>query len=475
MKAEKSLTTETTEGNQETHSCKANESGQGIKLKGLFSVFEARLAGLLCALSVLCGSTCCFERASHAAEPRLLTLDQAIAIAGDRNRDIQLAREFYRQVEGKYVEERAAALPQLTLTGQASWQADDSQRALAGGLLPTRQDVRSAELGLSQALFTWGKVGAAIRAAEKGYRTADERLRIARHDVHRQVAIAFYDILLAREQHAIARQNMAQKERHLDEAQRRFAAGVATDYDVLAASVSVENARPEVIRSENQVRSTKDRLRYLLALDDELEIRGSLDAPVDRHPEYADALALARQRRPELAELRQRTAIADDLVTIANAEDKPRLDLKGGYGWRQLEVGDARGDGQLWSAGVFLSFPLFDGLKARGKVAQAESDRRSLAIDEAKLVDAIALEIRDALSAVRESAGIVSALTGTTTQAERLLVMAEKGFEFGVKIRLEVEDAELNLRQAQSNLARARRDYLAARVNLDWTMGTLGE
>jgi HAE1 family hydrophobic/amphiphilic exporter-1 len=53
--------------------------------------------------------------------------------------------------------------------------------------------------------------------------------------------------------------------------------------------------------------------------------------------------------------------------------------------------------------------------------------------------------------------------------------MAEKGYEYGVKIRLEVDDAQLNLLQAQSNLARARRDYLAARTNLDWTTGRLGE
>lgn len=53
-----------------------------------------------------------------------------------------------------------------------------------------------------------------------------------------------------------------------------------------------------------------------------------------------------------------------------------------------LEVGDACGDGQAWNGGLFLS--------------------------------------------------------GTVNQAERPLAMAEKGFELGVKIRLEVEDAELN-------------------------------
>lgn len=429
---------------------------------------------LLCALCVLCGLQL-FAGPATAAEPRTLTLDQALEIADGRNRDIQKAKEFFNQVEGRYVEERSAALPQLTLTAAANWQEDSSQKALGGGFIPTRQDSRSAEVGLSQALFTWGKVSAAIRAADLGFRTADQRLRIARQDARRDVAAAFYDILLAREQYAIARQNLEQKERHLDEARRKHVAGVATDYDVLAASVSVENARPEVIRTENQIRLAKDRLRFFLALDEEIEVSGSLETSPAAAPSHAEALAVARRQRPELEELRRRLDIAGELVTIANAEDKPRLDLKGGYGWRQLEAGDVKGDGKAWNVGVHLSFPFFDGLKTRGKVAQATSERRSLEIEEARLAESISLEIRDAVNNVREAGEIVTALTGTVVQAERLLTMAEKGFELGVKIRLEVDDAELNLRQARGNLARARRDYLVARVNLERVMGVLGE
>jgi HAE1 family hydrophobic/amphiphilic exporter-1 len=162
-------------------------------------------------------------------------------------------------------------------------------------------------------------------------------------------------------------------------------------------------------------------------------------------------------------------------VTVANAGDKPRLDLKTGYGWRDLDLGDSEADGKAWSAGLFLSFPIFDGLRTRGKVAQARSEVASLRIDEAKLMDSIALETRDAANAVREAGEIVKALAGTVSQAERLLFLAEKGFEYGVKTRLEVEDAVLNLTQAKGSLARARRDYLVARVNLEFVKGTLEE
>jgi outer membrane protein TolC len=53
--------------------------------------------------------------------------------------------------------------------------------------------------------------------------------------------------------------------------------------------------------------------------------------------------------------------------------------------------------------------------------------------------------------------------------------MAEKGYEYGVKTRLEVDDAQLNLSEAQGNLARARRDYIVAEAALRRATGTLGD
>jgi HAE1 family hydrophobic/amphiphilic exporter-1 len=131
--------------------------------------------------------------------------------------------------------------------------------------------------------------------------------------------------------------------------------------------------------------------------------------------------------------------------------------------------------GKTWNAGIYFSFPIFDGFKSRGRVIQARSDLTTAEIETAKARDRVALEVRTALDAVKESAEIVTALGGTVDQAQRLLQMAEKGFEYGVKTRLEVEDAQLNLSQAEGNLARARRDYLVARVTLQWVEGILGE
>lgn len=412
------------------------------------------------------------------AAPQLLTLEGCLKIAGDKNLDIQKAKEYASYVQGRYVEERAAALPQLGLQAGFGYSKDDSTKALYGA--SQMQANRTVDLSLSQPLYTWGKIGAALKAAEVGLKTADQQLRLFRQAAFRDVSIAFYDVLLAKELHRLAQENLAQKERHHTEAKRKFEAGVATDYDLLAAEVELQNARPELIRTENSIRTSRERLRFLLGADQpELDVAGRIEAKPEQIPGFDESLKIALDKRPELADQKLRIGINQELVTIANADDKPRLDLKGTAGWHQLEVSDPgprrQSDGPAWNAGIYLTFPFFDGLRSRGRTQQARSDLRTSQLQEQKLRDSIALELRTARYNLAESAETITALSGTVKQAERLLQMAEKGFEYGVKTRLEVDDAQTNLLRAQSNLARANRDYLAASVNLLWAMGMAGE
>ncbi|NJC87089.1 MAG: TolC family protein [Desulfuromonas sp.] len=406
--------------------------------------------------------------AAHAAEVRTLTLDQALAIAGERNRGVARALEYRNLVAGRYVTERAAALPHFTLNGNLSREHD-------GALDSSELDRRDASIELNQALFTWGEVQAAIRAARIGMQTADEQLRFSRQAALRDASRAFYDVLLARELNRVVALNLEQKSRRLAEARRRRAVGVATDYDVLVAEVAEANARPEVLRTAKLIDSRRDRLRLVLGLDQPVDAEGGLAATLVDPPGFDEALAIAREQRPDLRDLAYRIGIAEELVTVASAGDKPRLDLQGSTGWKDLETDRARNDGNAWDIGLKLTWPIFDGLKARGEVQQARSERDSLRIDQQQLLDTVELETREALDQVRVASELVRALDGTVAQAERLLALSEKGFEFGVKIRLEVDDAELNLRQARSSLAIARRDYLVAMVELAWAMGVLGE
>ena len=88
---------------------------------------------------------------------KVLTREEALKIALEKNKDIQKAREYKNSVEGWYIEERAAALPQLTLNGGITRDRDDSLKPFFRGLFPPEKETRSIEVGLSQALYTFGR------------------------------------------------------------------------------------------------------------------------------------------------------------------------------------------------------------------------------------------------------------------------------------------------------------------------------
>ncbi|HQR68678.1 MAG TPA: TolC family protein, partial [Thermoanaerobaculia bacterium] len=403
-----------------------------------------------------------------------ITLEEAVRRVQEMNRDVQKAKAYQDWVRGKYVEERAGALPSFTLLGGGVRSWDESYRVIFGDFYPPGQSVATADVNVKQALFTWGQVGAAIRAAKGGMAAAAEQSEATRQAAIRDVTAAFYDVLLARRIEGIARENLAQRERHLTEAKNRQRLGTATDYDVLAAEVGVENARPPVIRSVNRVLTAREQLRLVLADErHELDAKGTLEGEVSDPPAYEVALETAFGRRPDLKALRQRVEVFREFVKIQAAGDKPRLDLRAGAGWKWLEAGGLTGDGKTWNAGLYMSFPFFDGLATQGRVVEAKSDLRMGQIEVARAEDGIRLEVRTAVDAVRESALIVRALAGTVAQARRLLEMSEKGFEYGVKTRLEVDDAQLAVVQAEGNLATATRDHLVAWVTLRYVQGLL--
>jgi HAE1 family hydrophobic/amphiphilic exporter-1 len=411
--------------------------------------------------------------AADSAAVEILTLDDAIRIALENNRDIRKALELRNRLEGRYVEERAAALPQLfgSAEGFRSW--DGTQGVFS---IPPSSATVDAQLGVSQPLYTGGQVTAAIRAARVGLASVDDQLKISRQSALLEVSTAYYDILLAREMHSIAVQSRDQKARFLEEAKKRNAAGTATEYDVLVAKVDLENAQPAIVRARNLVVTLRERLRYLLGRGGpQVDVRGELAVEIAPWPDYESELARAVEKRPELSDLRHRIGVSGELVTIARSGDMPRLEARAGAGWKYFRSGDAGADGKTWAVGLFATWPLFDGMRTRGRVAQARSDRNTLRIEEAQLLDAIALQVRDAVNTVRDAGEVVRAIADTVGQAERLLSLAEKGYEYGVKTKLEVDDAQLNLSQAKGTLARSRRDYLIANAALLRAIGTLGE
>ena len=220
---------------------------------------------------------------------------------------------------------------------------------------------------------------------------------------------AYCDVLVARELQKIAEEDLAQKQRHLDETTKRQSAGTATDYDVLAAQVVVENARPAVIRAQNTVRVARMQLAFCWPKPARSTSTGTLGVPLEAVPSYESVLARALANRPELAAQEDTLGVYKELVTIARAASKPRVDFSAAWGMGRIALPSVSSSGYLWNAGVVASVPLFDGWRTKGQVAQAQTDLARAGLDDQKLRDGIAVAVRTAVDAVREASEIEKA------------------------------------------------------------------
>lgn len=415
------------------------------------------------------------------AEQKNLTMEECLKLTLDYSRDILLAREGINISEGRYIEERASAFPYIGTETSIKRYRDEAIEKT--GLPPTyskilgipsptlEQSEMESKLTLAQPVFTWGQVSAAINAAKHDMKSSEFKLQEVRQLALRESATVFYALLLGMELEKTAKDSIAQKQRHLNEAERKFKMEVATDYDVLSSRVALTNAEPELTRVQNSIRLLKDRVRYFTGMEGDFEAKGTLVCDIEKPENLDKILSEANANRPDIKYYMSQVDTFNELVKVAKGSNKPRLDLKGELGIKKYVEHGEEYPGKNWNAGLYLTFPLFDGLRGKGQVMQAESRVTSYEVELKKLQDQILLDARQAINDVNEAIEIVKSLEATTVQAERLLQMAEAGYKYGVKTKLEVDDADSNLLSARINLAKARHDYLTAKTKLNWVKG----
>jgi HAE1 family hydrophobic/amphiphilic exporter-1 len=384
-----------------------------------------------------------------------LDLDRSVARALERNPALAAVEELRHQVAGGIREARADAFPQLAAA--SSWGQSRSPAFLnspdfedileqfpGGAFEPSTQELYRAVVELSQPIWTFGKIGAAIDLAEIAAEAADAQIATARLDTARDAAEAYFGVLAAREGLATIEAESGFRRHDLERVESLLEIGEATELELLRARTSLVEIDPVVARRRGQVQIAESRLRQVLALEPDAELEL---APAERElpepPPIERLLAVALAARPELVDLaRQEQAYAKQ-KQIERADGLPRLDLNGYWGRevRELDnVSDPLYD--AWAVSLDLRWEFFDGGRRKGRIAQFESQRQQLALRRADFESRIDLENRQALAAyvtARARAAAARAAASTAREASRV---ARESYEQGVATQTDLLDAQ---------------------------------
>jgi outer membrane protein len=402
---------------------------------------------------------------------RVLTLDDAIAIALEAQPTIQATLYDYAAARARVREAFAPLLPQLSGTVSAtrsnSFVLSTSTTGRSVPVVVSRQpaDTFLAQVQLSL-LFDFGKTMAATQVARKLAEVTAEGVELQRQLIALTVKEAYTNILLAQRLIRVQEQAVERAELNLSSAKGFFDVGTQPLSTVVRAEVDVANAKVDLINARNALRTARVALNTALAIDasTQTEIQDNLEyeaTTIDRAALRAEAL----RQSPEYRQARLQSAAAEAGVQQASRNFLPNVSGTGAYGGSQLELNPA------WSLGVVLSWNIFDGgnLIAAYDAAKANMGAATARVKVAELTLIQNLEQAEiAVEAAQERIQAAKVLIASSQENFRL---AQGRFDVGVGTILELTDAQLALTQAQNTEAQALADYRIALAQLDRAAG----
>ncbi|HWD20253.1 MAG TPA: TolC family protein [Verrucomicrobiae bacterium] len=415
-----------------------------------------------------------------------LSRADAVAIALRQNTAIRKGQTDLRAAYGIEVQLRSIIVPKFLAAGD--FNANDPSLVAQFPSLPQFPISRfiqfptknwAADVRVQESIYEGGRITSSFRSAKLTRQQALLNYQTVVADTILQVRVAYDDALLARQQIDVHEASVKLLTHELDDAQQRFDAGAAPQFNVLRAQVEVANEKPQLIQARNHYRIAKNNLVNLLGYDVPqavwedipLQLTDEL-AAVPLELDLPSALARALQRRPELGALRKAEALRREDVTTARAGYKPNAQIFGGYEWQSFPYADDLSrDLSGWVAGAQVSWNLFDGTLTRGRVieAQARYDRARIDVEETRRQ--IELEVRTADSEFIQARELLESQKKVQEQAAEALRQSEVRLGAGTGAQLDVLAAQTALTQSRTTQIQALHDYSVARARLQRALG----
>ena len=385
----------------------------------------------------------------------------------------QSARSQFDATLARAEQSRAGTLPTVGLAMSMSRTALDSNLNIPNPAFGTQTATVNASQPLyrpvNQLNYEQGK---------KSIDAAQAQLQVAEQDLVIRVSQAYFDVLAAQDAVAFVAANKTAVSEQLASAKRNFEVGTSTITDTREAQARFDLVTAQQIAAEN------DLLVKKLALDQLVGRPGTVPKPL--LPPVAlpsllpsDVSAWINQAIDEHPVLRQATValeVAQLETRKAQAGNRPTLDLNGSYAMTHNDgSASSRLDSRTSSASVALAFnlPLFAGYSIQNRIKEtmALEDKARTDLEAARRT--ISQNTRAAYFGVLSGQGQVKALEAAEASSQSALDANKLGYQVGVRINIDVLNAQSQLFQTKRDLAKARYDVLVGGLRLRQANGSL--
>ena len=334
----------------------------------------------------------------------------------------------------------------------------------------------SGTLSASQPIYRPANL-IALEQAQKTVNAAQAQLVAADQDLVVRVSTAYFDVLAAQDALTFVGAQKAAVAEQLASAKRNFEVGTSTITDTREAQARYDLVIAQQIAAENDLRVKKLALDQLVGKED--AIPKALAAPATLPaliPADVETWVNQALGHPSLRQSAIALEVAQLETARAQAGHKPTLDLNASIA-RSLNYGSStsRFDSQTRTATIALAFnlPLYAGGSVQNRI------RETLALEDKARTDlevvrrSVSQSTRTAFFGVSSGQGQVKALEAAEASSQSALDANKLGYQVGVRINIDVLNAQSQLFQTKRDLAKARYDVLVGGLRLRQANGTL--
>jgi outer membrane protein TolC len=424
------------------------------------------------------------------AQPRQLSLNQALSLTLANNREIRISSLDIDRSEQQTQVAKSAMLPSAGISAQVAHyfyetpffgftntggSNDKIPYARYGG-----RDQAAATAWITQPVYNAatqpGIINAKLQERQSRLSVLDKQTEIAA-----LLKQTYIRILVLQERINLQNESLARNEKALQDARSLLAQGRALRVDTLRAYTSVKNLEPDLLKLSYAIEVGKQQLRTLTGLDSlqEITLTDSLALPVSV-PEFSEEEMYdqAKAHRADLQSLDLQQQQADQQIKIAAAGMKPSVSLTAQYliqtQTNQLNYFNAYYPSTPF-VGAQVNVPIFNGFSNKAKVSQARIEKTQSVLRSQQASEELRTAVKKALANLRETAARIQTSENVQETARLSYEITQYRYSKAVASRLELTDAELAYTQAQSNYLEAVYDYLSAGIEIDRTMGVVGK
>ena len=412
------------------------------------------------------------------AEPRALTLDEAVALAKRNAPGVVQAQGQTRTRAAGVRAAYASFLPNVNLTAGATRQlpSGGATRVENGQVitLPSQPWSSSIGLGASVEVFDGGRRLFDIRQARALATAAEVNESAQLFNAALAAKQSYFDVLAARESQAAAAAQLGQAELQRKTSIARARARVATRSDSLRAEIQVRSARLAVMDADNALATANAALTRATGSTEPVTAATADSLPPPALALDDAALAALLTAAPTVRQAEAERSAAHAASSASWTDYLPSLTASysrsgsGTGGSPTLRSDDFDYAGSLRMS---LSFPLFNQWQREQQATQARVAERNA---EAALRDTrLAAEesLTRLLGTFRSSAERVASLQATVEAAEEDLRVQQQRYAAGGSTLLDVLSSQTQLDQARRDLIRARYDQRVAKAQLEALVG----